>query len=108
MKIDLPKMHIIFEELLPATDEERGVYWFKSLRKDGIFIILAFSIYQSYVDIIVHIDQKTVAVCLGLENCSEIRILDEEEKILEMLLENNRKCYLSLLSNSIMQYSETK
>ena len=54
MNIDITQLFTIFDELMPATDEEQGIYWFKTLRLDGLIITFAFSIYEEYVDIIIH------------------------------------------------------
>lgn len=58
MKIDKIQLLIIFDELMPATDEEQGVYWFKTLRPDGLIITFSFSTYEAYVDVIIHNTSK--------------------------------------------------
>lgn len=96
MKIDMAELLIFFDELMPATDEEQGIYWFKTARKDGLFITFAFSIYESYVDIIIYNSAKIDIASLSLKNCSEIRILDNQRKCLEILHEKaNGRCFLS-------------
>lgn len=107
MKVDITQMLIIFDELLPATNEEQGIYWFKILRTDGLSVIIAFSIYEAYVDIFIHINNNVVTVSLSLENCSEIRVLDEQHKCLEILhAEKDGRCFLSLLAASVLEYDE--
>jgi hypothetical protein len=44
MDFDLRSLLIVFDELLPLTDEEQKVYWFKFIRPDRITITLAFSV----------------------------------------------------------------
>ena len=107
MKLDITQILIVFDELLPATNEEQGIYWFKALRTDGLFVILAFSIYEKYVDVIVQCNTRTSAASVSLKNCSEIRILDEKRKCLEILHGNaGGRCFLSLLGDSILEYNE--
>jgi hypothetical protein len=107
MKIDLSQLLIVFDELLPATNEITGVYWLKALRADGIYVILAFSIYEEYVHIIIHNNLKIVPAGISLRNCSEIRVLDQKRKCLEILhYSGTGRCFLSLLEDSIVDYSE--
>ncbi len=107
MKFDLTQLLLFFDELTPTTDEERGVYWFESRRADGIIITFAFSIYESYVSIIIQAADKTVIAGVSLENCSEINVLDEKRKCLEVLHTNGSgRCFLSLLKGTILAYDE--
>lgn len=107
MKVDIKKISLFFEELMPASDEEQGVYWFKTFRSDGLIIIFAFSIYEAYADIIIQNTSKIDIASFGLENCSEIKILDEIHKHLEVShINTNKKCLLSILSSPILEYKE--
>ncbi len=107
MKVDITALLVIFNELMAPTNEEQGIYWFKSQRPDGFSIKLSFSTYESYVDIIIHTDSKVDVVGLSLKNCSEIRVLDENRKCLEILHANGSgRCFLSLLGTPILDYSE--
>lgn len=107
MNIEITKLLAVFDELMLATDEEQGVYWFKTLRSDGLIITFAFSIYEAYVDIIIHNTSKIDIASLSLENCSEIKVLDEKRKCLEILCKNgNRRCFLSLLGSPILEYKD--
>ena len=69
MNVDITELLIVFDELMPVTDREQGVYWFKTLRPDGIIITFAFSIYERYVDVIIHNTAKVDIASLSLENC---------------------------------------
>ena len=107
MKINVTELLLFFDELMPATNEEQGVYWFKSLRTDGLIITFAFSKYESYVDVIIHNNSNIDISSLSLKNCSEIRVLDERRKCLEILHDNGSgRCFLSLIGSSILEYSE--
>lgn len=107
MNIDITQLCIIFDELMSATDEEQGIYWFRTLRSDGLIITFAFSTYEEYVDIIIHNTSKIDITSLSLEKCSEIRVLDEKRKCLEILHNNrNSRCFLSLLGSSILKYKD--
>lgn len=107
MKVDITQMLIIFDELLPATNEELGIYWFRTSRSDGVSITLAFSIYEEYVDIIIRSSLEIVAAGLNLKNCSELRILDEKKQCLEILhADENRRCFLSLQGDTVLEYTE--
>ncbi len=107
MKVNITELLLFFDELMPTTDEEQGIYWFKTLRPDGLVITFAFSIHEKYVDIIVHNTFKVDIIGLSLVDCSEIRILDENKKCLEVLHENKSgRCFLSLFSGPILEYNE--
>ncbi len=106
MKADITELLIFFDELMSHTDEEKGIYWFKTNRADGFEITLVLSIYENHVGVIVRMLNQSIA-SLSLENCSEVRILDQERKCLEVLHEEkNGRCFLSLLEGTILTYEE--
>ena len=108
MKANITDLLIVFDELDEfATNEELGVYWFRFTRSDGLTISLSFSIYECYVDILVYIRDQVTISDVSMKNCSEIRILDESKKCLE-IIHNNKKgrCFLHLTGDSIMAYEE--
>lgn len=103
MKADITKLRLFFDELMPVTNEGQGIYWFKTLRSDGLIITFSFSMHEEYVDIIIHSISKIDIASISLENCTEIRILDEKRKCLEVLHGSGR-CFLFLLGNPILEY----
>lgn len=105
MNIDITQLLIIFDELMTTTDEERGIYWFKTLRSDGLVIIFVLSIHEAHVSIIINNTAKVDIASLSLENCSEVKVLDEKRKCLEILHQNGR-CFLSLLGSPILKYED--
>lgn len=105
MNIDITQLLAFFDELMPATDEEQSVYWFKTLRPDGLSVIFVFSVHEVHVSIIIHNTSKIDIASVSLENCSEIKILDEKRKCLEILHENGR-CFLSLQGSPILEYKD--
>ncbi len=108
MKFDITKLLIVFDELLtPPTDEEQGVYWLGANRTDGLVVTLSFSIYERYASVLV-CDTSDVAIArVHMKKCSEIRVLDEEKKCLEILHEDAQgRCFLALSSDNIISYSE--
>jgi hypothetical protein len=107
MNADITELLTIFDELMPTTNQEQGIYWFKTFRPDGLIITFAFSVYEMYVDIIVHNISKIDIASLSLENCSDIKILDEKRKCLEILHDNGKsRCFLSLLGSPILEYKD--
>lgn len=107
MKVDMTQLYVVFDEQLSATDEEIGLYWLKATRADAISVILVFSIYENYVSVMIQNDKEIVLVSILMEDCSEIRILDEKKKCLEIVHTNNpRRCFISLLTDTIVNYSE--
>lgn len=107
MNVDITELLIIFDELMPSTNQEEGVYWLKTLRPDGLIIIFAFSVHEMYVDIVIHNTSKIDIASLSLENCSDIKILDEKRKCLEILHNNGKgRCFLSLSGSPLLEYKD--
>lgn len=105
MKVDIAKFLLFFDELMPATNEELGVYWFSSRRSDGISVIFSLSVYEDYVDIIIKNKEEVGISSLSLDDCTRISVLDENRKCLEVIHGKSRsRCFLSLLSDSILDY----
>ena len=46
MKVDVTELLMFFDELMPGTNEEQKVYWFRATREDLIEIIFVVSIYK--------------------------------------------------------------
>ena len=107
MKVNINELLLFFDELMPPTNEELGIYWFRSTRSDGLIVRLSFCIHECHVDVSIRNATNVDVASLNLENCSEIRILDEKRKCLEILHDSEKgRCFLSLLGSSIMEYSE--
>lgn len=98
---------MFFDELIPGTDEEQKIYWFKSIKQDQTVIIFVISIFEKSVGIIIKNDSGTCFSNVDLENCLQIKVLDQDKKCLEVLSSNGR-CFLSLLTGSILNYAEKK
>jgi predicted small integral membrane protein len=107
MKFDITQLLIVFDELLtPPTDEELGIFWFRVTRSDGLIITLSFSIYECYAGVLIH-DSDVSMSSIRMKNCSEIRVLDEKKKCLEILhADGTKRCFLSLLGDTILEYKE--
>jgi hypothetical protein len=107
VKVDITELLIFFDEVMPSTDEEQKVYWFRTTREDQTLIIFVISIFEESVGIII---KNSSGVCfshLDFENCSEIKVLDQERKCLEVLSSDGHgRCFLSLLGDSILSYNE--
>ena len=109
MKVDLTQIFLIFDNFLPQSNEERAVYWFETKREDGLTVNLFFSIYEERADVTVYAKNDIIAASCRFEKCSEIRVLNEKRKCLEILhTTGNGRCFLSLLENSILEYCDDK
>ncbi len=109
MITDLTELFMIFDELMPATDEEQGVYWLKTKRADGLVITFALSVNESYVDVIIHNTSGIDIVSLSMDKCTEIKVLCKSRKQLEVIYEDERKrCFLSLLGSPILECKSRK
>ncbi len=107
MKVDVTQLLEFFDEMTPLTEEERGIYWFKSRRSDGIIVTLVVSIYESTVNLIVQSKDQTDIAGIDMKKCSEIRVLDSKRKCLEVIHDHSpSRCFLSLLEGTILKYDE--
>lgn len=105
MKIDIGQLLIVFDELLPLSDEEQAVYWFKFSRKDGLFITLLVSVHENTTSISVYNNPNTAIASLHFSNCPNIEVLDESKKCIEILDGNNGgRCFVALLADTILEY----
>ena len=106
MKIDITQLLIVFDEQLPLTNEEQKIYWFKSRRRDVTTIVLGVSVYESSVVLSVYNSSDTLLTSLHLSKCSEIKVLDENRKLLEILHgKEGGRCFLSLVESSVLEYT---
>lgn len=99
---------MIFDELLtPPTNEELGIYWLRATRSDGLGVTLSFSLYERYVGVLVTNDSDVAFTSINMKNCSEIRVLDEKKKILEIIHDDmSGRCFLDLAGERISHYEE--
>ena len=107
MKVDITELLIFFDELIPGTDEEQKIYWFKFTKQDQTIIIFVVSIFEKSIGVIIKNDSGLCFSHIDLEKCSEIKVLDQDKKCLEVLSSSGR-CFLSLLEGSILSYVENK
>jgi len=62
MKVDIVKLLVVFDELIiQATNEEQGVYWFRTIREDNLIVTFSFP------------SMKIMLVCLFI--ISQIQLL---------------------------------
>ena len=74
MKFDITELLIIFDELLiPPTDEEQGVYWFRATRTDGLIVTLSFSVYECYAGVLICNSSDVAVASVNMKKCSQIR-----------------------------------
>jgi hypothetical protein len=108
MKFDITELLIIFDELItPPTDEEQGIYWFRTNCEGNLVVTLFFSIYEDYAGILICNDSDIEVASVDMKKCSEIRVLDEKKKHLEIIHHGSSgRCFLQLMGDSILQYTE--
>jgi hypothetical protein len=108
MKFDIVQLLIVFDELLtPPTDEEQGVYWLGATRSDGLIVTLSFSIYERHAGVFIYNNSNVSIASVHMKNCSEVRVLDEEKKCLEIIRDTfPGRCFLALIGDNILTYNE--
>jgi hypothetical protein len=112
MKVDITQLLVFFDELMPDTNEEVGIYSFRGIRSDGFNISFTILIYEAKVLVTLENSEKgksglQILASLYFKNCSEINVLDEKLKCLEILHENGKgRCFLTLLGDAILDYSD--
>jgi hypothetical protein len=107
IEFDIADLLTAFDELLTTTDEERGVYWFKITRPDGIIVILSFSVYQMSANIIVRCSAHTVCSSINMKRCLSIRVVEHEKRCLEVICGDkaspSTRCLLCLTGDNILE-----
>ncbi len=108
MKFDISELLIIFDELLtPPTDEEQGVYWFGATRTDSLVVTLSLSVYERYATVLVCNSSDVAIARVHMKNCTEIRVLDEKKKSLEIIHDGSLgRCFLQLTGDDVLSYNE--
>ena len=107
MKADITQLLIIFDELKELTNKEQEIYWFECKREDGITITLVISVFENKVAVTIKTSPTVVATSLHFVQCSEINVLDEKKKCLEILHDSSsRRCFIALESDHILSYEE--
>jgi hypothetical protein len=108
MKIDLIKLLLVFDELLPQTDEEQKIYWLKSTRNDGVAVTCVISVYEEIISLIIYKNHDAAVASLDFINCSEINVVDENRKCIEILHNNSGgRGFLSLSDGTVLTYTES-
>lgn len=108
MKLDLTQLLLIFDDLMPLSNEEQGVYWFIGSRVDGLVVTLVASVYEDKAAVSVSNKAGTSFISLHFTKCLEINVLDEKKKCLEILHQDpsRGRCFISLLDDLVVQYEE--
>jgi hypothetical protein len=107
----LAELLVVFDELLPATDEAQKVYWFSATRPDGYSVILVVSARVGSVSVIVRASPELAVAYVALHNCISIRILDKERRVLDVVcdhgLPSRFRCVLAIDSATIIECDDT-
>lgn len=107
MDVNLTDLLIFFDEQLPISDEEQRYYWFRSVRADGVSVDMSISLYDHHVTVGVDHGQGVGLVTLFMKDCSQIRVLDQQRKCLEIIHEGGGgRCFLALSGSPIVEYTE--
>jgi len=107
MDFDLSSLLVVFDELLPLTDEERKIYWFKFTRPDRITITLAFSVYERDVSVIIRCHSVVVCASIRITQRTAVRVPEIERKTLEVIGGNtdsfSKRYFVSLLGDNMVE-----
>jgi hypothetical protein len=105
MKLNLLDILCFFEQQHPKTNEAEGLYYYEVERDDGLKIFFSFELRKKFVSIIIRNQHNQIVSQLQLTNCSEINILDDKRKLLEIWHnEREDRCFISLFGNIICSY----
>ena len=104
MKVDITELLIFFDEQAPATEEEKGYYWFRSSYSSSV-VNLIFSLFEETCTISVYVYAETVTTSLRFNECISINILDQEKKCLEVLSSSGR-CFLAIKEVLKVEYED--
>ncbi|MDP1609353.1 MAG: hypothetical protein Q8L98_08600 [Chlamydiales bacterium] len=83
------------------------MYWFEATCVDGLVVTLLFSIYECYVSVLIGNNADVAITSVRIKKCSEIRVLDEKKKNLEIIRGGQPgRCFLQLTGDSILMYDQ--
>jgi hypothetical protein len=101
---------VVFDELLPPTNEQLKQYWFHATRADGISVTLVLDDLQGLATVIVRSSPDVAAADVALSSCSSVRVLDTERRVIEIMSEarggHGTRCLLALSAGTILQCRE--
>jgi hypothetical protein len=103
IQFDLAMLLMVFDELLPVTNEDQKDYWLRKNRTDGVTVTLNFSVYENQAGIIVRNNAAVCPAVVNLSLCREIRVL--ENQCLEILSgkDARNRCFISLVGPNILE-----
>ena len=101
---------VVFDELLPPTNEQLKQYWFHATRADGISVTLVVDDLQGLATVIVRSSPNVAEADVALSSCSSVRVLDTERRVVEIVSEpvdgHGTRCVLALSAGTILQCRE--
>ena len=109
---DLADLLTYFDELLPTSDEERGIYWFKATRPDGVTVVLCFSAYELTASIIVRSGSGAACAYVELSQCTSIQLLSPEKSCVEIIsgasTSPGTRCLICLAAETVLHITNSE
>jgi len=85
MDANLTDLLIVFDDLLPGTDEDKGVYLFVYRRPDAYEVRLHASLNSGFCAISLYDNKQNCLSDTCVNPCSAIRVLDIDRKCIEVI-----------------------
>jgi len=85
IEANLTDLLIVFDDLLPGTDEDKGVFLFVYRRPDTYEVRVNASLKSGYCAVSLYDAKKNCLSATSINPCRTIRVLDVERKCLEIV-----------------------
>jgi hypothetical protein len=106
LEFELAELVTVLGLPTPVSDQDRKIFWFEHRRSDGIEITLSLSVYERKVGVIVELERDRASSGVHLTECSSVRVLDSDRKIIEVVSETRAvRCVLAVEANTILDLS---
>jgi hypothetical protein len=106
----ITELLVVFDELLPSTDESLMVYWFSATRADGYSVVFIVNGLDDSVAIIVRRGSNLAVAHISVHRCASVRILDPQRRILEVISDYGsgwlRRCVIAIDAETIIECSD--
>ncbi len=105
--MSIPDLRSCFDTVLNSTNEELGHYFYQITRNDGYKIICIITPRDHDISIIISDNLNAEISSLSIGKCAEVRVIDKENKVIELFHGNGRgRGIINLLGNPIYTYND--
>jgi len=106
MKVNISDLESALGPVTDDTLEEMGMYSFQSVRQDGYVIFVSIRTHDERLSVSILNSSDHGVAAYTINHCSEIRLIDRDKKLLEVLHEDGKaKGLLNVFERPFFTYS---